>query len=36
MHISPEESQIKEFATLKLGGTEAALVVGRSLGGPDD
>jgi hypothetical protein len=35
MHISPEESQIKEFETLKLGGTEAALVVGRSLGGPD-
>ncbi len=29
MHISPEESQIKEFATTKLpGGSEAELVAG--------
>jgi len=37
MHISPEESQIKEFPTTKFPcGSESVLVVGRWSGCPDD
>jgi len=36
MHISPEESQIKEFVTVEFPGGDAAFVVEHSLGDPDD
>ncbi|MBV8054215.1 MAG: hypothetical protein JO071_03130 [Deltaproteobacteria bacterium] len=36
MHISPEESQIKEFVTVEFFGGDFALIVGGSLGDLDD
>jgi hypothetical protein len=36
MHITPEESQIKELVTIEFPGCDAAFVVGHSLDDPDD